>query len=324
MTIRRSIAVALVACLAGFAFADHFKFVVAGDGRSDPGAKPPRPEDVDGLNTLITAEVAKATVAEHAKFLLWTGDLVLGDRNDGANHEKQLRRWRKVMAPVFDHHIKVLACRGNHEASSQQTVDAWNRVFSGADAMPMNGPAGSKNLTFYYEYGPVLAIGLDEYATGYETVSQSWLDGVLKTHKKPFVFAFGHEPCFMDGAHKDTMDADPTKRDQLWNSLIKAGSRVFFCGHDHLYDHMVVTKEGSTPGPEMHQIVAGTSGAPFYNPGGYSGKNAGWTLRRVKNIDHTYGYLVVEIDGKKATVTFKGRKSAGVYEPMDTFSFTVR
>ena len=85
---------------------------------------------------------------------------------------------------------------------------------------------------------------------------------------------------------------------------------------------MMVTKMGDVPGPEVHQIVAGTAGAPFYKMGDYSGNNAGWNLKRLKHIDNTYGYLVVEIDGKKATVTFKGRTAAGRYEAMDSFSYT--
>ncbi len=321
---RRLLPLVLALCFASFASADHFKFVVAGDGRSDPGAKPQRPEDVDGVNTLITSEIANAVVQEKARFLMWTGDLVLGDKNDGPNHEKQLRRWVSLMKPVYDHKIKVLACRGNHEATSKETLAAWNKVFSGRYSMPMNGPADAKNLTFYYQTGPVLAIGLDEYATGYESVSQAWLDGVLKMHKKPFVFAMGHEPTFMDGSHKDTMDADPKKRDALWESLMAAGSRVFFAGHDHLYDHMVVTRAGANPGPKMHQIVAGTAGAPFYKQGDYVGNNAGWSLRRVAHFDQTYGYVVVEIDGNKATVTFKGRTAPGIYSAMDSFSYVTK
>ncbi len=323
MRFHRLSALAIVVGLAAFGMADRFRFVVAGDGRSDPSAKPLRTEDVDGINTLITGEIANAVVNEKARFLLWTGDLVLGNRNSEAEHEKQLRHWVQIMAPVYAKHIPVLACRGNHEANSKETVSAWNRVFTGPMAMPQNGPAEAKNLTFYYESGPVIAIGLDEYATGYETVSQGWLDDVLKTHPHPFVFAFGHEPTFQDGSHKDTMDADPKGRDVLWESLIRAGSRVFFAGHDHLYDHMVVTRAGSNPGPEMHQIVAGTSGAPFYKQGEYAGKNDGWNLKRVSHFDQTYGYLVVDINGNTATVTFKGRKSPGVYVAMDSFKFTV-
>ncbi len=319
--LRRTLsALILSALIVSSAPAEKLRFVVAGDGRADFKT---RPEDFNGLNKTITTEIANAVVAEKASFLMWTGDLVKGYEKEPAEFEKQLMTWRGIMEPLYKNHIKVLACRGNHEAGSSAGWIVWNKVFTGKYAMPDNGPSTEKGLTFYHEQGPVLAIGLDQYIKKGESVDQAWLDKVLTGHKKPFVFAMGHEPAFMDGAHKDTMDASPENRDAFWNSLINAGSRVFFCGHDHLYDHMAVVRDGANPGVEMHQLVAGTAGAPFYKQGDYVGNNTGWKLRRVKHIDQTYGYIVVDIDGKKATITFKGRTSPGHYQPMDTFSYTV-
>ena len=302
--------------------AQKWCFVVAGDGRSDPKVK--RVEDKNGVNTLVTGEIANAVVKEKAKFLMWTGDLVYGYTKTGDEFETQLMTWRDLMKPVYDKKITVLACRGNHEAGARDSEAIWNKVFSGKYSMPGNGPSTEKNLSYFYGKGDVLAIGLDQYTFGKEEVNQPWLDQVLADHKKPFIFAMGHEPAFMDGSHKDTMDVDPVKRDAFWGSLINAGSRVFFCGHDHLYDHMMVTKMGDTPGPEVHQFVAGTAGAPFYKQGDYSGNNAGWTLKRMKHIDNTYGYIVVTIEGMKATITFKGRTAAGKYEAMDTFTYMAK
>ena len=309
--------------LAGSAHADKFCFIVAGDGRSDP--KTHRPEDKDGVNTLITGEICKAVLKEKAKFLMWTGDLVYGyEKANPKAFETQLLSWRSIMQPLYDKHIPVLPCRGNHDSSSAEADATWNKVFSGKYALPQNGPASEINRTFYHIQGPVLAIGLDQYIQKGEAVNQPWLDGVLAKHKKPFVFSMGHEPAFMDGRHKDNMDASPDKRDAFWESFIKAGARTFFCGHDHFYDHMKVVKANGVPGPEMHQFTAGTAGAPFYEEGEYSGNNTGWKVENVKHVDHTYGYLLVEIDGTKATVTFKGRTSPGNYAPMDSFSYDTK
>lgn len=301
--------------------AEKWSFVVAGDGRSDP--RNVRPEDRDGVNTLITGEIRDAVLREKAKFLMWTGDLCLGSKEE-AIFEKQLLTWREIMMPLYDRKIPVLACRGNHESNSANSEVVWNRVFSGRYAMPHNGPSTEKNLSFFYGKGSVLAIGLDQYIFGKEAINQPWLDKVLRKYPKRFIFPMGHEPAFMDGSHKDTMDAHPEQRNAFWNSLIKAGTRVFFCGHDHLYDHMTVTRDASNPGPTLHQIVAGTAGAPFYKKGDYSGNNAGWSLKRVHHIDNMYGYVLVQIDGKTATVTFKGRTSPGHYVAMDSFTTTAR
>lgn len=301
--------------------AQKWRFVVAGDGRSD--SRTVRQEDKNGVNVTITAEIAQAVIDEKAKFLAWSGDLVMGYQKEAAAFESQLMTWRETMQPLYDRHIPVLASRGNHDASSTDADKVWRKVFAGPYAMPQNGPAGEEGMTFYYGKGDVLFMGLDQYGTRKETVNQAWVDQTLRKHKKPFIFAMGHEPAFMDGSHKDTLDADPAARDAFWESLIKAGSRVFFAGHDHLYDHMVVQRKGSNPGPEMHQIVAGTAGAPFYPKGDYNGNNTYWRLRRVSHISSTYGYVLVEIDGAKCTVTFKGRVSPGVYKAMDSFSYSV-
>ena len=273
---------------------------------------------------LITGEIAKAVVQEKAKFLMWTGDLVYGYTKTAEEFETQLTTWRDLMKPVYDKKIPVLACRGNHEAGAKDSESVWRKVFSGKYALPGNGPLTEKNLSYFYGKGNVLAISLDQYTFGKEEINQPWLNQVLVDHKKPFIFAMGHEPAFMDGSHKDTMDADPAKRDAFWGSLIDAGARVFFCGHDHLYDHMMVTKAGGNPGPELHQFVAGTAGAPFYKQGDYSGNNEGWSLRLLKHIDNTYGYIVVTIDSKRATITFKGRTAPGKYAEMDSFSYTAK
>ncbi|MEZ0324922.1 MAG: metallophosphoesterase [Fimbriimonas sp.] len=301
--------------------AQKWCFVVGGDGRAaGPASK--RPEDRGGVNYVITKEIAEATIRENARFLAWTGDLVYGYSKDPATFERQLLVWRGIMQPLYNRHIKVLPCRGNHEAGAVESERIWNKVFSGPHSLPQNGPASEKNLSWFYTKGDVLFVGLDQYQMLAETIDQGWFDKTLKENPKPFVFSMGHEPAFMDGSHTDTMDAHPEKRDVFWQSLIDAGSRAFFCGHDHLYDHMKVVRNGPNRGPEMHQYVAGTSGAPFYKEGVYRGKNTDWKLERVKHIDNTYGYLLVTIEGKKATIEFKGRKSPGVYETTDTWSYT--
>jgi hypothetical protein len=319
MRLKILVSVCSLVLLTSLAHGQKWRFIVAGDGRAD--TKVVRPEDHDGINALITGEICQAVIDENAKFLAWTGDLVYGYQKKPEDFEAQLLAWVKIMQPLYDRHIPVLATRGNHDAGSTDADKVWRKVFSGPYAMPQNGPAGEEGMTFYYGKGDVLMIGLDQYGSRKETVNQAWLDDVFQRYPKPFVFTMGHEPAFMDGSHKDNMDADVARRDAFWESLIKVGSRVFFAGHDHLYDHMTVRRKGINPGPEMHQIVAGTAGAPFYDMGEYAGNNNAWLLTRTKHIDRTYGYVLVEIDGDRATVSFKGRTAPGKYEVMDSFTF---
>src|SRR5262249_47193337 len=135
---KHTLGLALFVCLVSFAHAEKWCFVVAGDGRSD--GKNVRKEDTNGVNALITAEIAQAVVDEKAKFLAWTGYLVIGYQKDPAVFDSQLMTWRSIMKPLYDRHIPVLAARGNHDASSTDADKVWRKVFSGQYAMPSNGP----------------------------------------------------------------------------------------------------------------------------------------------------------------------------------------
>jgi hypothetical protein len=110
----------------------------------------------------------------------------------------------------------------------------------------------------------------------------------------------------MAGRHTDddTLAADAPARNLFWQSLVKAGA-LYFCGHDHFYDRMSVVRTGPNLGREVFQITAGTAGAPFYTGGEHAG-SALWTLRRDAHFESVYGYILVEVDGEKATITFKG------------------
>ena len=84
------------------------------------------------------------------------------------------------------------------------------------------------------------------------------------------------------------------------------GVRYFFAGHDHTYDWMVIKHTKWNPNYALNQIVAGTSGAPFYADKGYFGDHGTYELVRKEHKDNTYGYLLVEVDdNSNVTVTFK-------------------
>ena len=306
------------------------RIVVAGDDRAKNG--------VAGFNQQIANEIVQATLKEKADMLLWTGDLANLAAGDTASLTYQLTTWRNVFEPLYSHHVTVLPVRGNHEvvwydnspeeSKIEKPRDAWNKVFSGRYALPHNGPDGEENLSFYYTLGPVLVIGLDQYGTErYEdrrhSINQPWLEWVLNNNKKPFIFTFGHEPAFCAGRHDDdeTLAADKPGRDRMWETLIKAGARVYFCGHDHFYDHMTVFRNNGDPGPQMHQLTAGTAGAPMYEGGTYSPEDTNWNRTSVRHIDNKPGYVLIVVEGDIANITFKGQTSSGVYDAMDSFSY---
>jgi hypothetical protein len=282
------------------------RFVVAGDSRGDN----------NGINATILSEIVQATVKEGAKFILMPGDEVSGS-STASTFQSQLTTFRNTMQPLYDAGIGVYPVRGNHDASSK-TV--WDAVFSGAYALPGNGPSGERNVTYSFTYGDILVIGLDEYING-GRVNQAWLNAQLAANTRSHVFVFGHLPAF-SVYHPDTLASHAAERNTFWSSLAAAGVRIYFAGHDHLFNHARLDDGDGNPDNDVHQFVVGTAGAPLYTwNGAYGGNNGSWTPQRVY-YDNDYGYALVEVDGPKVTVTWKQRVSAGVYQAADVFSYT--
>jgi hypothetical protein len=282
------------------------RFVVAGDSRGDN----------NGINATILSEIVQATIKEGAKFILMPGDEVSGS-STASTFQSQLTTFRNTMQPLYDAGIGVYPVRGNHDASSK-TV--WDAVFSGAYAMPGNGPSGERNVTYSFTYGDILVIGLDEYING-GRVNQAWLNAQLATNTRSHVFVFGHLPAF-SVYHPDTLASHAAERNTFWSSLAAASVRIYFAGHDHLFNHARLDDGDGNPDNDVHQFVVGTAGAPLYTwNGAYGGNNGSWTPQRVY-YGSNYGYALVEVDGPKVTVTWKQRVSAGVYQAADVFSYT--
>ena len=222
------------------------------------------------------------------------------------------------MQPLYDAGIGVYPVRGNHDGTDK-TV--WDAIFSGAYALPGNGPSGEKNVTYSFTYGNILVIALDEYTTN-GRVNQAWLNAQLAANTRPHVFVFGHLPAF-SVYHTDTLASHAAGRDTFWNSLAAAGVRTYLTGHDHFYNHARLDDGDGNPADDVHQLVVGSGGAPLYYTwdGTYLSDKSSWTPRRVYN-ESNYGYALAEVDGPRVTITWKHRVSAGVYEATeDVFSY---
>jgi hypothetical protein len=300
------------------ASADSWKFIVAGDSRGSD----------NGVSTTILAEIAAEVVSQDPEFIIFPGDLVTGSPGSETNLESQLLTWRTTMQPVYNAGIGVYPIRGNHElGTSYGTTTAWDNVFTGAYSLPQDGPTGEENITWSVThgtgYGQAIVLGLDQYyPTIDHTVPQAWVDAKLAATDALHVFAMGHEPAFSSD-HNDCMDDAPTARNTFINSLVNAGGRIYFAGHDHYYSHLRADDADANLDNDLHQFIVGTAGAPLRSEGDYGGDTGPWTP--TKDIDgdgsddpgtfeSQYGYMVVEIDELDVTMTWWHRTGVGVYE----------
>jgi 3',5'-cyclic AMP phosphodiesterase CpdA len=298
-------------------------FAVLSDTRSDLHEADGR----SGVNSGTVSRIATAIAKEKPDVVLVPGDLVLGNARNAAPFETQLINWRRAMKPVYDAGIPVLPVRGNHEYLSKEyypndpckplapnpaALATYLGIF-GRD-VPQNGPDGQKGATYAYPHKNALFVGLDELVNLY-SYDRAWLDAILKANPRQHLFVFGHFPAF-GLIHKDNLSCNSAARDALWNTIGAHNGRLYFCGHDHLYDR------GETPdaaGHAIRQVLVGNGGAPFYY---YNGGYADKRMKPEKRVQGKPGYLLVTVAGARVSVKLKTIGQDGI-TISDEFAYTM-
>ncbi|MBN1653641.1 MAG: metallophosphoesterase [Deltaproteobacteria bacterium] len=268
-----------------------------------------------GFNKAVFPWLLAAILKEHEKsaidLILVPGDLVYG----AVNARLEIAAWIEVMRTVYDAGIAVYPVRGNHDIGCDSSC--WNEFFSGSRALPDDGPRDEKGLTYSFSHKNAFFIGFDNYFS--QKVNVNWIQGKLDANTLPHVFVFSHEPAFA-AYHSDCLDDFAEERDRFWAALGGAGSRVYFCGHDHFYDHARVTDGDRDSSNDIHQFIVGTGGGPLHSfvpP--YPGDNSGMILQQVDHAE-AYGYVLVEIDDVKVSLTWMALATGAC----DSWSYRVK
>ncbi|MBU0715233.1 MAG: metallophosphoesterase [Verrucomicrobia bacterium] len=273
-----------------------------------------RISDCQGGFVRTGGEIAKAIVQEKVDLVIVAGDL------DNRGSDVAYKRWREVMSPIYQAGIPVYPVRGNHDAAGGGKT--WKDAF-GAD-IPDNGPTNEVDFTYFVTNKNALFIGIDVYVNTNRShrVNQGWLDKVIAKNTLPHVFVYAHEPAFKV-LHADCLGAYPEDRNKFWETLKRAGCRVYFCGHDHVVDHARIDDGDGNPDNDIHQYVGSTAGGSVYHGGNYDGKNAPYVPVRVFHEEHGYSYLVGEIRGAEVKICWKYRVKSNVFEQVGTWNYTV-
>lgn len=312
-----------------------WKFAVISDTQDDNKEK----NNKSCINDTVLRAIAEDVAREKPDFVLVAGDLVNGwFRNSGTGYATQYQNWKDAMEPVYHAGIRVYPIRGNHDSGPERLAlpplpphlepppDApilLRKAFLNAfpeSYIPQNGPVEEEGLSYSFTHKNAFIVGLDQFTGGQHKINQDWLDGQLAGNGKPHVFVYGHEPAFETG-HPDNLSFYPKERDLFWDSIGKAGARIYFCGHDHFYNRALIPDHSGNP---IRQIIAGTGGAPLKTwSGAYKENN------RVKgefhNGDH-HGYVLVTIGGPKVTVTWKALVNSGTmnaWQTIDIFTYSI-
>jgi predicted phosphodiesterase len=261
-------------------------------------------------------EMIPYIMSENVDFILVPGDLVDGGLKCSTDKLKlELNQWLNIFDDFYKSGIKVYAIRGNHEDDATNDIEAWNSVFSGDHSMPMNGPPGEENLSYYFLHKNALFIGLDNYVNIHK-VNQNWLNQVLKDNDRPHVFVFGHEAAFKV-FHTDCLDDYQPERDEFWQSLINAGVKTYFCGHDHFYNVSLIDDGDGNRSNDIYQCLIGSGGGWLMPKHNLNGDNSKFKPKElIHKIEHGYGVVEISGDGNNdldVTITWYGR----IYNPSE-------
>jgi hypothetical protein len=281
---------------------DQWRFAVFCDTRGDNN----NTSGKSGINDLVVGAIARAIANDSCDLVLVPGDMANGWCQNGSTpYEVQFTNWKRAMEPVYSAGITVHTIRGNHENGPLD----WPHS--------SNGPSGEENLTYSFAHKNAFFVGLDTYINPHR-VNQEWLDGQMENNSQPYVFVFGHEPAFKVN-HPDCMACYPNARDEFWNTIGSAGGRIYFCGHDHLYNRACVPDDS---GSEIRQMVIGSCGAP---PASWSPPyNDSHVVGEYRN-DLDYGYVLVTVYPEYAEVEWIAWNGTGdpVWTTLDNFTLSV-
>ena len=298
-----------------------FKFAIMGDTRSDG--------DDNGVNIAMVEEICD-DIGANSELAFVLG---VGDYWNSTTHNAIVEF--RTAASGIDTKDKYFI-RGNHEHLGDNSGDEWSTA--GPTGMvdwlsnPTNGPTemtNAEHMTFHFDYGNATFIGLDEYIERQTdgTIDQTWLDAVFAAGVQEHVFVFAHEPLF-GVLHTDCMDDNAAARDLFVQSAAAQGSKVYFCGHDHLFNVHKLNKTDGTV-VDFYNYIIGTGGAPLREDTGAMTNQTGWeTPELIKHLDlsdDAYGYAICEVYGDTATVQFMRRTAANTFEVQEdaTISYTL-
>ena len=201
------------------------------------------------INAAITSE-------PQSSFLLFAGDLV----NNGEKNNGEWNDFFYAGDSVFQYY-PVFAVTGNHEHSTRrlryQPDVNWYYHF----ALPKNGPKGSKEETYYFDYNQARFISLNTSTfinnpfTKMKT--KHWLKHLLKESEGKWIIVSHHHPVYSTKADRRNKSLERTLK-PLYE---KYGVALVLTGHDHTYGR------GMSPGTLNPVYVVSDAGGKYYNIG---------------------------------------------------------
>lgn len=209
-------------------------------------------------------------------FILSVGDMVAHDGRR-PEHWARFLRENRTEHPLLNE-IPYLPTVGNHERTNDttygwpnyQAVFGFPRFYVQEFANAALFVTDSHFIVdLYHEINDAAQDELfEKWFVSSDSEEPAWLERELANCKKTFRIVAIHIPPVTVG-HHFTDWTNPAfgrnnadKRDRLLRLLQQHGVQVIFSGHDHIYQHNIITwqDEGDTTAREMHFIVSSGGG----------------------------------------------------------------
>lgn len=203
------------------------KFAVISDHRSD----------FDALDKAL-----EFVVSQKVDFLFVVGDF---DPLTDAYQDYYTMWGFEVREDAQPNNQNLFFVMGNHDAPPSGDDFFRNNI---APYYPNNGPCSAfcapQGTIFSFDTESAHFVITNQYWNypkgGYTSEQLEWIDEDLQASQQPYKFVFGHEPAFPLERHVgNSIDIDPSMRNEFWEILSENDVRAFFCGHTH---HLNVIK----------------------------------------------------------------------------------
>jgi hypothetical protein len=256
----------------------RFSFVVVGDTQDDGTTG-------GGVNDKLWPAMAYDMNALNPAFALFCGDLVSGSSSIDTT-VAQWEDWKVATNPLNATRYMV---PGNHDMyGGAQTYKRWTQTFPWLPTG--NSPAGEKGMSYWFDVGSTRIISVTtDLHNGGTAPDQKWLDNVLASAAgMDHVFVFSHRPIQFSSS-------EPTggSGGAFWQSLLSHDVTGYFSGHWHRYQPDRIGGGGLASSPGPYEVLVGTGG--------------GWQgFEPIRPYQQVPGFLLVEVDGPRATATFYG------------------
>ncbi len=255
-----------------------FSFFVYGDTRGRRDGIEQQYEHSMVVNAML-AQIKKFEKTDYpVRFVIQTGDGVVNGRN--------ATQWNVSFVDLINKltqegGVPYFLAPGNHDLTSATAHDNAERQiglknFMGVNAELLPREGSSRKMpeypVFSFGYGNTFLIALDSNIVSDEK-QFTWVKGQLEgLDRKRFtnVIVYAHHPAFSSGPHGGGHVEAPTQiiRDRYMPLFRQHHVKIYFGGHDHMYEHWVERYEDATGKHRLDHVLTGGGGAPLYTYAG--------------------------------------------------------